>query len=258
MTVFTFDHAQEVLAAQEKRGFDKKKLANNTYLAKRDDAFVIRLHNTDIVKIKEESNQTFFTVNTDGWMTSTTKERINSFTPLRIFQKRGVWYVYQQIDGREEIVQFFDGMTVDQSGRVVNSAEASLDGIEAGRKLDQMITDYIKKFCDQSIKEGLPLPRTGDCWDCGLYSQAKSEQRNQDNMDHVYSHLEETYIHGSLLVYAATVAGYSSPQFILAIIQRDCQRGDVTMLKRVFRKFFKKVRQKLLKLAEQGVELGAE
>jgi hypothetical protein len=258
MTVFTFDHAQEILAAQEKRGFDKKKLANNTYLTKKDDAFVIRLHDTDIVKIKEESSQTFFTVNTDGWMTSTTKERINSFTPLRIFQKRGVWYVYQQIDGREEVVQFFDGMTVDQSGRVVNSAEASLDGIERGRKLDQMITDYIKKFCDQSIKEGLPLPNAGDCWLCKIYSQAKNEQRDQDHMDHVYSHLEETYIHGSFLVYAATVAGYSNPGFILAIIQQDCQRGDVTMLKRVFRSFFKKVRRKLLKFAEQEVELRAE
>ena len=258
MTVFTFDHAQEVLAAQEKRGFDKKKLANNTYLSKKDDAFVIRLHDTDIVKIKEESSQTFFTVNTDGWMTSTTKERINSFTPLRIFQKRGVWYVYQQVDGREEVVQFFDGMTVDQSGRVVNSAEASLDGIEKGRKLDQMITDYIKKFCDQSIKEGLPLPDLGDCLDCRIYSQAKSEQRDRDDMSHVYSHLEETYIHGSFLVYAATIAGYSNPGFILAIIQQDCRRGDVTMLKRVFRSFFKKVRQKLLKLVEQEVEWGAE
>ena len=258
MTVFTFDHAQEVLAAQEKRGFDKKKLANNTYLTKEDDAFVIRLHDTDIVKIKEESNQTFFTINTDGWMTSTTKERINSFTPLRIFQKRGVWYVYQQVDGREEVVQFFDGMTVDQSGRVVNSAEASLDGIEKGRKLDQMITDYIKKFCDQSIKEGLPLPDLGDCMDCRIYSQAKNEQRDRDDMYHVYSHLQETYIHGSFLVYAVTVAEYSSPEFIFAIIQQDCRRGDVKMLKRVFRSFFKKVRQKLLKFVEQEVESGAE
>jgi len=251
MTVFTFDHAQEVLAAQEKRGFDKKKLASNTYLTKKDDAFVIRLHNTDIVKIKEESNQTFFTVNTDGWMTSTTKERINSFTPLRIFQKRGVWYAYQQVDGREEVVTFFDGITLDQSGRVVNSAEASLDGIETGRKLDQMITDYIKKFCDQSIREGLPLPDAGDCLECKIYSQAKSERRDLDDMSHVYSHLEETYIHGSFLVYAATCAGYSNPGFVIALMRKDCERGDVTMVKRVFRSFFKKARRQLLKFVEQ-------
>jgi hypothetical protein len=148
-------------------------------------------------------------------------------------------------------VTFFDGITVDQSGRVINSAEASLDGIEAGRKLDQMITDYIKKFCDQSIKEGLPLPNAGDCLFCKIYSQAKSEQLDQDDMDHVYSHLQETYIHGSFFVYAATVAGYSNVRFILAIIQRDCQRGDVTMVKRVFRSFFKKARRQLLKFVEQ-------
>jgi hypothetical protein len=254
MTVYTFDHAQEVLAAQEKRGFDRKKLANNTYLMKRDGAFVIRLHETDIVRITEESNQTFFTVNTNGWTTSTTKERIGSFTPLRVFQKRGVWYVYQQVDGREEVVTFFDGIKVDQSGRVVNCADASLDDIEKGQKLDRMITDYIKKFCDQSIREGLPLPDAGDCLECKIYSQAKSERRDLDDMSHVYSHLQETYIHGSFLVYAATVAGYSNPSFMIALMQRDCERGDVTMVKRVFRSFFKKARRKLLKFVEQEQE----
>ena len=137
----TFDHAQEILAAQAKRNLEKKKLANNTYLLQKEDKFLIRLHNTDIVKITQEAGQSFFTVSTDGWLTATTKERINSFTPLRVFQKRGVWYVPQQKEGREENVVFFDGIKVDISGRIVNSPGASLDDIEKNRKLDQMICE---------------------------------------------------------------------------------------------------------------------
>jgi hypothetical protein len=250
MTVFTFDRAQEILAAQAKRNLDKKKLANNTYLLQKEDEFLIRLHNTDIVKITQEAGQSFFTVNTDGWMTSTTKERINSFTPLRIFQKRGVWYVPQQKEGREEVVQFFDGMTVDQSGRVVNSAEASLDDIEKNRKLDKMICDYIKAFADQSIAEGLPKPDSGDCLLCKIYSQASKEKRGVDDLQHVYSHLEELYVHGSFLIYVLYCEGYKDPGLIFWMIERNCKNGDTKFLKRVFRSFFKKAKRQLLQFVE--------
>jgi hypothetical protein len=246
----TFDHAQEILAAQAKRNLEKKKLANNTYLLQKEDKFLIRLHNTDIVKITQEAGQSFFTVSTDGWLTATTKERINSFTPLRVFQKRGVWYVPQQKEGREENVVFFDGIKVDISGRIVNSPGASLDDIEKNRKLDQMICDYIKAFADQSIAEGLPRPDSGDCWLCKIYSQASKEKRDMGDLQHVYSHLEELYVHGSFLIYVLYCEGYKDPGLIFWMIERDCKNGDTKFLKRVFRSFFKKAKRQLLQFVE--------
>lgn len=57
----------------------------------RDGARVIRLHQTDILRFKNDC----ITLNTDGWRTLTTKNRMNEFLPppWRVWQKKDVWYV---------------------------------------------------------------------------------------------------------------------------------------------------------------------
>ena len=104
-------------------------VANNTRLFLRGDGTVaVRYHWTDVVKIDKNG---VFTLDSGGWTTATTKERMNAYLPryLGVFQRDGVWYLSVQLDpqsgdpvkaGRDwglpetELVYFYeDGITID-------------------------------------------------------------------------------------------------------------------------------------------------
>lgn len=87
-----------------KKRDNRKKLQNNTWLEKLEDGtFGVRLHDTYVVKIKPDGT---YILNTGGWKTAMTKQRINDYSPARIFQERGNWYV-----GNKE-TPFFNGIVV--------------------------------------------------------------------------------------------------------------------------------------------------
>jgi hypothetical protein len=88
---------------------DGKPLQNNTRLHKRGNDYAVRLHSTDVVTI--HANGTY-TLNTGGWYSRTTKERINEYSPARAYQLRGKWYI-------GVAVPFFDGIRVDAHGREI-------------------------------------------------------------------------------------------------------------------------------------------
>lgn len=68
---------------------EKRKLGNNTYLEKRGETkLAIRLHATDVLLFEPDK----VTVQTGGWRTLTTKDRINSYAPCTIYQAKGQWY----------------------------------------------------------------------------------------------------------------------------------------------------------------------
>jgi hypothetical protein len=75
----------------------RKKLQNNTYLEQRGEDFAVRLHNTDVVTIHADGT---CTLNTGGWDTVTTKDRINSYSPARVSSERGTWYIASGDDPR--------------------------------------------------------------------------------------------------------------------------------------------------------------
>ena len=76
--------AQTTLGKREKR-----KIANNTYLIKRGENFAIRLHNTDIITITPDG----WILNSGGFRTRTTKQRINDFTNARVYQEKFEWFI---------------------------------------------------------------------------------------------------------------------------------------------------------------------
>lgn len=80
-----------------------RRVANNTYATINEDKSVsIKLHQTNVVIIqKDDSVQ----INSGGWMTSTTKARINEFSNASIYQKNFEWFL---ADG----TPFVDGMTI--------------------------------------------------------------------------------------------------------------------------------------------------
>jgi len=82
---------------------DTKKVGNNTYLVKiNPETIGVRLHNTIIVRIHADGS---YTLNSGGWRTVTTKNRINKFCPVRVFQRNHDWYI-----GEGE--PFYDGIKV--------------------------------------------------------------------------------------------------------------------------------------------------
>ena len=92
----------ECLERIKKARNGRVKLENNTYLYRSGTDFTVVLHNTAVVTVRHNGT---FVLNTGGWKTRTTKDRINQFSPARIYQKRGAWYLQ---DGKE----YQDGMVV--------------------------------------------------------------------------------------------------------------------------------------------------
>jgi len=90
----------------DKRGRNRptKKLKNNTYLVRIDsDSIGVQLHNTIVVTIHKDGT---YTLNSGGWQTVTTKQRINEYCPVRVNQRKFQWYV------GDEDIPFRDGIKV--------------------------------------------------------------------------------------------------------------------------------------------------
>lgn len=92
----TYTGAQEYLAS----GRDKssRPLANNTRVESRGDAVAIRLHGTDVVTY---GNDETITLNSGGWRTNTTADRIRTFSPAMLYSERGVWYIRARPDASD-------------------------------------------------------------------------------------------------------------------------------------------------------------
>lgn len=103
-----FSTAWELL--KKKRGkleiVKRKKIANNTYLIDNGKRRAVRLHSTDIAT---ELPGRKLRIDSGGWDTLTTRERLHRFTTCRVYRDKGQTYVDNQ--------ELRDGMTV--TGRLV-------------------------------------------------------------------------------------------------------------------------------------------
>jgi len=94
------------------------KLYNNTWLKEVDvddkqrPIYGVILHRTCVVQIRPDGT---YKLNSGGWETVTTKDKINTYSPARIWTNRGQWFIE---DGR----RFFDGIVVNQQGEVLIDA----------------------------------------------------------------------------------------------------------------------------------------
>lgn len=113
----TFVKATELLRTA-RNGY--RKLGNNTYLQRLDnDTIGVRLHGTYVVKLHSDGT---FTLNSGGWQTVTTKDRINAFSPAGVYQHQHQWWVATVKNQRlshETATPYRDGMKVDADGQPV-------------------------------------------------------------------------------------------------------------------------------------------
>ena len=98
-------HSEAVKMVRGKTNKDTRKVGNNTYAEILVDGSVgIMLHGTCVVRIHHDNS---VTLNTGGWHTSTTKDRINKYSPVRVYQCKGEWYL-----NNDDNTSYVDGMTV--------------------------------------------------------------------------------------------------------------------------------------------------
>lgn len=105
----------------------RRKLANNTYLlaipklplnfldTNKEQPithYAIRLHSTDVVEIYPDNSVKLFS---GGFRTVTTKQRINSFSPLGVYQFSRTWYLTPD-------VEFYEGVHISADGTIIPPA----------------------------------------------------------------------------------------------------------------------------------------
>lgn len=199
-----------------------RKIGNNTYLERRNSshpkytgipAIAIRLHGTDIVTFYASGD---VELNSGGWKTPTTKQRINEFLEgYSISQDRGVWYVSSYDIGLHSpsrwkaLGVFKDHMLISPDGTITGMEPLS-DGkklLKLRKTVNQYATDYIEAF----FKGDIPAPGPGDCFYCGLREVKTGKPLGEANRDgsHLLSHIEEKYYVPSLLVNAMQALPHS-------------------------------------------------
>jgi len=76
-----------------------------------DNQLIVCYHSTEVVKV---INNEYVVLNSDGWLTSTTKRRMNQASEqyrlnFLVFQKSHVWYVKTP----KGVAEYYDGIVID-------------------------------------------------------------------------------------------------------------------------------------------------
>lgn len=239
----------------------RRKLENNTYLEERDCGicgepyraacgrpdhgpnYAVRLHDTDVVTVRPDGS---YTLDSGGWRTVTTKDRMNRYSPHRVYSEKGMWYAYPvpqgDFSGWKAGIPFADGMRIYPDGRVVG---AGIDETAIRAQLLKQIRAYVDGFAKHAVKHGLAAPSGGDCWGCAMvrgrpWGQDKATKPGADHamgLDHIFEHFRERYYVPGLLWRALQRRG--NPQFCYQLMQQEVARGDARMLKQELRAYFK-------------------
>lgn len=181
------------------RNKTSRPIANNTRVVRlNDDRIGIRLHDTDVVVYDKDGS---VTLDSGGWLTVTTKDRINGFIGdrARVYSDRGKWFIYHHGAKGE---RFFDGIRIAADGTVLNPPDPALEQrkAEAEAKMRKRVDRFVDAYIKQ-LAEGMPKPSNGDCWAClGMIGA--------DDNDHLLGHLTERYYVPSMLWNAMKERGY--------------------------------------------------
>lgn len=102
-------HEAAVRMVRGKTNKTIRRIGNNTKGVIHDNGDVgIILHCTEVVTIHADGT---YTLRSGGWQTVTTKDRINNYSPYRVYQHKHEWFVRVG----ENTVEFTNGMRIDSS-----------------------------------------------------------------------------------------------------------------------------------------------
>jgi len=220
-----------------------KKIAGNTWVVKMGDNYGIKLYDT-IIMIFEMNGSV--TLNSGGYRTRTTKDRINEFSGMHVTQENGLWYVH----ARDQVVLFTDNMVIPPHGPIGD--DASIKTTTTDKKaVDRMVSKYIKGFIDDMLINGIPDPSNGDCWCCLMKSVDNPNDLEPMGYSHYFSHFEEKYYVPIIFHKAIDENNYPNPGLILSMMKsnKDFLKREGT---HVLQKFFR--RRKLGMVAAMSVK----
>jgi len=207
----------------ELNGAQVKPLSNNTFEVNYSNGNrAIRYHHTDIITYHSNGD---IILNTNGWLTNTTKERFGFLKGYRIIQDNKVWYIAKSPNGswpsKGTWIPFKDGMTIHPDGTIEGASEDP----KVLLKLDKSITKYIEGYIKALFDGKINKPGSGDCWGC-LMKDVTTGKTVMGN-DHLLSHFQERYYVPSLLmnaieVFPVSIIAKQTIGFYLKYHDQDC------------------------------------
>lgn len=254
----------------------RRKIANNTYAERRGEAIAVRLHDTDVVTFHPNGD---IQLNTGGWFTVTTKERMNSMLPHGTWEAdycdldpcpgeyavvdgsnhfhgrhvgmsgsvsshRGEWFVHWGDHTRDRwsmagSFPYRDGMILHPDGTVSGVPEPT--ELEIERIARKEMHKAIKKFL-----AGITPERIITAWENSEGDCWGCKMRADDGtfpMGHscLGQHVEEDYFHASLAYRAICNTKRGNPAFCMQLIYASAKHGRVdSMLTHDLRRLLKK------------------
>jgi len=179
-----------------------KKIARNTIkLTYPNGTEIIRYWDTDVVTKNPDKS---IILNSGGFMTKTTKTRIEENTKIRIVQRNNIWYIvrrnihqYPENKDLDTLPLFYDGIIISDTGDILSGKKILPD-----KTIKQFKKD-VDKLCKMVTKDHIPLPDAGDCIICRVDIASKKA-----SYDHLLSHVKEGYMHGSLIWLCLELSGF--------------------------------------------------
>jgi len=220
-----------------------KPIANNTRIIKVDDkTYAVRLHETNVVTFHKNGK---ITLDSGGWRTQTTKERINDAINeynQYLIQDKGMWYLATGWNDPHRTL-YQDGITINTKTKKITNAPSLPEMAqreEIKKRVDKMVSKYIKGYIEHIKEHGLNDPGPGDCWICAMEDKA--------GVDHLLSHFEENYYVPRLLWNAINERGYTQPDFIWYTAKMDATKpnSDNYFTKHALHRYFQKRKQTLI------------
>lgn len=198
---------------------DRRKMANNTYLERLGDDIGLRLHDTHVIVWKPNGD---IVLDSGGWRSMTTKERMTNFLPGTypqhswVRQEKGIWFVKWHDDEH----RYADGMVLHPDGTV----SGALDDEQAGKRdrINKTKRKHIKQFVDSITPEDIVYRWENPGGDCLLCRAGDT--------DHLLEHIEDRYFFATLAYNAIKAKRYRSPDVIMSRIYGSAQRGQVDRL----------------------------
>ena len=198
--MLTYKNAEQMFqkARNKDRGLVLPGRLGQTRLVKTDTGYGVKYMNTVVVHIEPGD---VYTLNSDGFRTRTTKDRMNEYGPVNVHQSKNVWYIGD--------VVYSDGIKLNKRGKVIQNKNKQQAKVLD--KLHKQVEQYATQYVAAIQAKQLPEPSGGDCWGCCMVDVKTG--KTVMGTDHLTQHLEEGYFVPSLLVNALKAKGYN-PAYI--------------------------------------------
>lgn len=164
---------------------------------------VIRLHLTDIVTYQPNGD---IVLNTGGWNTITTKDRINKQLELeapgwRVWSDKGELYLSKGWEHDCPVYHWHDGITLYQ-GTGCNGKPYDKEQVKRANAWQRRVKRYSKKFVELLKAGEIGAPGPGDCWFCCMVDTKGRSMGEHGHSDHIHCHIIEKYYVPSLVMRA--------------------------------------------------------